>query len=47
MPYKVIGKRVYHLKGGRWGLKQTAKSHANAIRTVRLLYGLKHGMNRR
>ena len=43
MPYKVIGDKVYHLKDGKWVLKQTAKNHQNAKETVSLLYGIEHG----
>jgi hypothetical protein len=44
MPYKIIGRKVYHKKKGKWILKQTARSHAYAIRTVKLLQGIEHGM---
>jgi len=44
MPYKVIGKNVYHYKGGRWSIKQHCRSKVNARRAVRFLRGLSHGM---
>jgi len=44
MPYKVIGKKIYHYKEGKWSLKQTATSHDKAIKSMRLLYGIEHGM---
>lgn len=43
MPYKIIGKKVYHKKGGKWKVKQTASSTAKARATVRLLRGIEHG----
>lgn len=43
MPYKVIGNKVYHKKGGTWSVKQTAKSHANALAAMHLLQGVEHG----
>lgn len=43
MPYKIKGKEVWHKKGNKWLLKQTATSHAKAIKTVHLLQGLEHG----
>lgn len=47
MPYKVIGRKVYHLKDGKWSVKQTAKSHANAVAAMRFLYGLEDDKNKR
>jgi hypothetical protein len=44
MPYKRIGKKIYHKKQGRWKLKQTCKSVANAKKAMRFLSGLEHGM---
>lgn len=44
MPYKVIGKKLYHYKSGKWSIKQTAKTHDNAIRAMHLLYGIEHEM---
>ena len=43
MPYKIKGKEVWHFKHGKWSIKQVAKSHANAIKTVHLLQGFEHG----
>lgn len=43
MPYKRIGKRIYHKKGGKWRLKQTATSEEKAKATMRLLQGIEHG----
>lgn len=43
MPYKVIGKAVLHLKNGKWSIKQMAKSHENAVKTMGLLYGIEEG----
>ncbi len=44
MPYKIIGNKVMHQKGGHWSTKQTCKTHANAVKAVRLLQGVEHGM---
>lgn len=44
MPYRRIGKRIYHKKAGHWSLKQTARTITNAKATIRLLNGLEHGM---
>ena len=43
MPYKVIGNKVYHKKGGKWSVKQTCKSHSNAMAAMRLLRGVEGG----
>ena len=43
MPYKVLGKNVLHKKGNKWSIKQTAKSHDNAIKAMHLLQGIEHG----
>lgn len=43
MPYKIKGKEVWHFKNNKWSLKQTAKSHDNAVKTVHLLQGMEHG----
>lgn len=43
MPYKVVGKNVYHKKGGKWKIKQRSKSAASAKRAKRLLYAVDHG----
>ena len=32
-----------HKKGGKWSVKQTCKSHANAVRALGLLEGLEEG----
>jgi len=47
MPYKVIGNRVMHKKGGKWSTKQTCGSHEAANAAMRLLYGIEHGMKPR
>jgi hypothetical protein len=44
MPYKRIGKKVYHKVNGHWRVKQHATSIVNANKTIRLLYGIEHGM---
>lgn len=44
MPYRVVGNKVLHQKGGKWSIKQTCKSNANAKAAVRLLRGVEHGM---
>lgn len=38
MPYKVVGKNVMHLKGGKWSVKQRCSSHENAVDAVKLLH---------
>lgn len=43
MPYKVIGNKVYHKKGGKWKVKQRCGSPAKAKRAVNLLRGVEHG----
>lgn len=43
MPYKRIGNKVYHKKGGKWKVKQTCKNKENAEAALRLLRGLEHG----
>jgi len=43
MPYKRKGKVVYHKKGGKWKVKQTATSVAKAKRAINLLRGVEHG----
>jgi len=47
MPYKVVGNKVMHYKNGKWSVKQTASSHENAIKAVKLLHGIEHGMKSR
>lgn len=44
MPYKVVGNKVMHQKGGKWSVKQTCTSPANAKSAMRLLQGIEHGM---
>jgi len=43
MPYKKVGSKVYHLKGGKWKRKATAKSKGSAKRMINLLRGVEHG----
>ena len=43
MPYRRIGLKIYHKKGGKWKVKQTATSVANAEKTLKLLRGLESG----
>ena len=43
MPYRRVGRKVYHKKGGKWKVKQTCKSEAAAKSAIRLLHGVKHG----
>lgn len=43
MPYKIVGSKVMHRKGGEWSVKQTCDSNAKAKAAVRLLQGLEHG----
>ncbi len=47
MPYKRVGRVIYTKSSGTWQKKQTAKSVSNAIKAMRLLEGLEHGMIRR
>jgi len=44
MPYKVIGKKLYHYKNNKCSIKQTARTHDNALKAMHLLYGIEHGM---
>ena len=44
MPYKVVGKKLMHKLGKTWTLKQTAKSHDNAVKAMHLLQGIEHGL---
>jgi len=44
MPYKVVGNKVMHFKNGKWSVKQTCKSPANAKKAMNLLRGVEHGM---
>lgn len=43
MPYKRIGTKVYHKKGGKWELKQSCKSAKNAKKAMKLLHGIHSG----
>jgi len=43
MPYKRIGNKIYHKKGGKWKVKQTCKNEERAKGAMRLLEGLEHG----
>ena len=43
MPYKRIGTKIYHKKGGKWKVKQTAKSVKNAEKALKLLRSLDSG----
>ena len=37
MPYKRIGREIWHKKNGRWSIKQVCKSADNAKRALKLL----------
>jgi len=37
MPYKRVGKIIYHYKNGRWSIKQRCTSVENAKKAMRLL----------
>lgn len=43
MPYKRVGKTIYHKKGGKWSVKQVAGSVDKAKAALRLLLGVEHG----
>ena len=43
MPYKRVGKKILHKKGGKWTVKQVATSVENAKKAMRLLQGVEHG----
>ena len=47
MPYMIKGSAVYHKKAGRWVKKQQCTSHSNAVKAMRLLYGVENGMKPR
>jgi hypothetical protein len=47
VPYKRIGRKIYHKKNGKWSVKQTTTSIENAKATMRLLEGIEHGMKPR
>jgi len=42
MPYKRVGKTVYHKKGGKWLVKQVCKSVATAKKAIGLLQAIEH-----
>jgi len=44
IPYKTIGSKIYHFKNGKWSVKQTCSSPANAKKAMNFLRGLEHGM---
>jgi hypothetical protein len=43
MPYKRIGRIVYHKKHGKWSIKQRAKSIKNAKTIMKILRGIEGG----
>lgn len=43
MPYKRIGNKILHKKGGKWTVKQTCESEEKAVAAMKLLQGLEHG----
>jgi hypothetical protein len=43
MPYKRVGKTIYHKKDGKWSVKQTCGSIAAAKKAMNLLHGVEHG----
>jgi len=43
MPYKRVGRKVMHQKGGKWSVKQVCKTPAAATRVIKLLRGLESG----
>ena len=43
MPYKIVGRGVYHKVGTHWKLKQRAHSRAKANATLKLLRGIENG----
>ena len=43
MPYRRVGNKVYHKKGGKWKVKQTCSSPGAAKSAIRLLQGVEHG----
>lgn len=43
MPYRRVGKIIYHQKGGRWKVKQKCDSVAKAKKALNLLRGVEHG----
>ena len=45
MPYKRLGRKIYHFKDGIWSVKQVAHSEKNAKKTIHLLYMIEK-MNR-
>jgi len=45
MPYKRVGNKIYHKKGGKWSVKQVCRSVAAAIKALRLLQGIERDEN--
>ena len=43
MPYRCVGKDLYHRVDGHWKLKQHTKTKSNCEVALRLLEGLKSG----
>ena len=43
MPYRRSGRKVLHLKGGKWKVKQTCKSEEAAQKAIRLLQAVDRG----
>ena len=43
MPYKRVGRKVLHKRGGAWKVKQVCSSPESAKRALRLLQGVEHG----
>lgn len=43
MPYKRVGNKIMHKKGGKWSVKQTAGSAEKAKSALRLLNAVEHG----
>lgn len=44
MPYKRKGRIIYHLKNGKWEIKQRCQNIENAKATLRFLNGIEHGI---
>ncbi len=45
MPYKCIGNKLMHKKGGKWSLKQTCESHEKCLKAAGLLYAIDKNPN--
>lgn len=45
MPYKLVGNTIYHMKNGKWSVKQRAKNLKNAKAAMRLLYAIEKDPN--